>query len=89
MNAALATNFSTENRITLGVQQRFLQTFEGGIAFSNKNLQPSLGINVLNAIKLHIGYCFPYQNKLNSSVTFGLVFALGPKNYYDHLVIGF
>lgn len=56
MNAALATNFSTENRITLGVQQRFLQTFEGGIAFSNKDLQPSLGINVLNAIKLHIGY---------------------------------
>jgi hypothetical protein len=89
MNAVLVTNFSKENRVIVGFQQRFLQTFEGGIAFSNKDLEPRLGINVLNVIKLHIGYSFPYQNKLYQSVTFGVVLALGPKNYYDHLVIGF
>lgn len=89
ISASYTTNFSSYDAFALGIQKRFLKDFEGGLSISNKDLEPTVGINFLNALKIHVGYSLSYQSQKTNWVTFGFTFALGTKNYYDHLRLGF
>ncbi len=53
------------------------------LSFTNKSFNPSIGLNIQNAIKLKWGYCFPYNSNNFKGSTFGIHVNLGNKNYYD------
>ena len=54
------------------------------LSATNKFINPSIGINLLNVLKIKTGYCLPYQKSdYFKGVTFGVILTLsGYKNGY-------
>lgn len=54
------------------------------ISLTNKFINPNIGINLLNGIKVKTGYCMPYQKSdYFNGVTFGIIITVsGFKNGY-------
>ncbi|MDO5606878.1 MAG: hypothetical protein Q4G08_00330 [Capnocytophaga sp.] len=84
VDAALLTDFNRHHIPKIGVQKR-LVLFELGGNISTRYAEPTLGFNLLNALKLNAGYTFPYKNDFPQQFTFGLVISLGGNRYYDRL----
>lgn len=60
------------------------------LSMSTKNIVPSVGINLLNAIQLKLGYSIPFQkNNGFKGINFGLNIFIGQDQFYDHLKMGF
>ncbi len=64
----------------------FNHVFMVEVAATNKNLNPSTGINILNFLKIKTGYSYPYNAKEDfEGVTFGITFSIGSKDYTDRI----
>ncbi|MDO5616125.1 MAG: hypothetical protein Q4G16_08035 [Cruoricaptor ignavus] len=60
-NAFFLTNFKHKNVFGAGVQTRIYYVWETGISITNKYVEPQLGINLLNFLKINTGYSIPYE----------------------------
>ncbi len=70
------------------------QTFDknSGLAFqlsaSTKNLKPSINFNLLNIIRLDLGYSFGYKSSKDfQGLAFGINILLGQDEFYDYFNI--
>lgn len=88
LNVGVVTNFSNNNMISVGVQKRFKEFLEYGVNLTNKDLEPTFGVNFINLAKLNLGYSFAYAKNRNSGFTFGLTIAIAEDKYYDNIPIG-
>jgi hypothetical protein len=57
----------------------------GELSASPYNINPSIGINVINMIRLKVGYSWKlgHENVSMTGVTFGINFLLGTEGFYD------
>lgn len=88
ISSFVITDFSNKNSIGIAVNQRIYHDFEISGAISNHFIEPTIGFNVANFVKLNVGYSIS-KNKNYEGFTFGLLFAIGKKNYYDYIKLGF
>lgn len=60
------------------------------VSLTNKFINPSIGLNFLNHIKIKTGYCLPYQkSNFFKGITFGIILTISgfKNNYGDNLKI--
>ena len=88
ISSFVITDFSNKNSIGIAVNQRIKRDFEISGTISNRYIEPTIGFNLANFVKLNVGYSIS-KNQNYEGVTFGLLFAIGKKNYYDYIKLGF
>jgi hypothetical protein len=57
--------------------------FLGEMSVTNKSINPSLGLNIFNVIKIKSGYNFPFSKSNFSGFTFGVSLNFGQEGYRD------
>lgn len=86
--AFVTSNFNEKPQFGIGFQQRFQQDFEIGTSLTSSEIEPTIGLNLLNLVKLNMGYAISTRNE-PGNFTFGFRIAFGQKKYYDNFSIGF
>lgn len=79
----LDTNIKNDNTFGISAQQRFYEGFEIGVNLSKNKIEPTIGINILNLLKLNTGYILSSQE--SGYLTFGFNIAIGEDGFYDRL----
>jgi hypothetical protein len=74
---AIQTNYSINNSYLIELSS------------SNKFFKPSLGLNLLNAIQVKMGYNFWYNDTHFDAFSFGINLCIGDNDFYDYFKIGF
>lgn len=88
ISSFVITDFTAKNSFGIAINQRIHHYFEISGTISNRYIEPSIGINVANLVKINTGYAFS-KNQNYEGFTFGLLFAIGKKSYYDYIKLGF
>ncbi len=78
-NSKSKTDFTPEMHVNYSWAYFFL----GEMSVTTKSINPSLGLNIFNGLKMKGGYNFPITNNGFRGFTFGMSLNFGQKGYYD------